>query len=577
MLGRRGSYRAVSNPRSRNQTPYGGSGDQQVDAYSRRIARELSRDLDRNADTFRVVMNAWRSAIYGKAVQWRPTTGNPEWNHKASKLLHERMKRRKDGVDVRCIRTGYRLLGDYVRAAGVDGEAAMIKLDNGQAQAIESEQITNGGRHMARSLDGVKYNDAGQITLFHIVPYSSVGALNFGGGTDYSEADILWTPLRSRFSQTRGMPPLIAALDSWERLDSYMESEVIAAEQGSQIYGAIERVPGDMGFGSAFTPQDTSVDPSGIMRGGTNNSGSLDWQGTAAGSLMELPNGAKYVGVNPNRPNKDAAPFLIEMLRLFCNNLGLPYEFVFNDLRGMSWSVNRALVAMARDRIGNMQEDDFGPAFTEFYQWQLAHLIDIGELDEIDGWEQGELSWPVISWPDEGKEYEAQSLGLREGLTSRHRTIGPGWRTLMTERLDELNFASELSKQHNKTHPEFPVEPRFFLGTEQGNANQASVEGGDSVKLPGANGTIQPAQDKMDEKDEKDINAAQDVQGEAMNGAQVASMVEVISAVSDGKLPKEAASIILQSAFPTLKQESIKKAVDAAGAFMPRVAPTETV
>ena len=489
LIGRRGSYRAVSNPRSRNQTPYGGSGDQQVDAYSRRIARELSRDLDRNADTFRVVMNAWKHAIFGKAVQWRPMTKDPDWNHRASEALHRRMKLRRGGVDVRGIRTGYRLLGDYVRAAGVDGEAGLIKLDNGQAQAIETEQITNGGKHTATSLDGVIYNDAGQITKFHIVPYSKVGALNFGDGEDYQERDVLWTPLRSRFSQTRGMPPLIAALDSWERLDSYMESEVIAAEQGSQIYGAIERVAGDMGFGGAFSPQDSTVDPSQIMRGGTNASGSLDWGGTVAGALMELPNGAKYVPVNPARPNKDAAPFLIEMLRLFCNNLGLPYEFVFNDLRGMSWSVNRALVAMARDRIATMQEDDFGPVFTEFYQWQLAYLIDSGELEEIDGWDQGELAWPQMSWPDEGKEYEAQSLGLREGLTSRHRTIGPGWRTLMAERLEELDYASELSKAHNAKHPEFPIQPTFFLGADQ--AEQApTVPGSDELK-GGKNGLAQ--------------------------------------------------------------------------------------
>ena len=481
LMARRGSYRAVSNPRSRNQTPYGGSGDQQVDAYSRRIARELSRDLDRNADTFRVVINAWKSAICGKAIKWRPTTADPEWNHKAALALHDRMKQKVGGVDVRGIRTGYRLLSDYVRAAGVDGEAAMIKLDNGQAQAIETEQITNGGRTMQASLDGVTCGESGEIKSFNIVPYSPLGALDFGSGEKYAAKDVIWTPLRSRFSQTRGMPPLIAALDSWERLDSYMESEVIAAEQGSQIYGAIERVQGDMGFGGAFSPQSQHIDPSQIMRGGTNNTGGLDWGGTVAGALMELPNGAKYVPVNPARPNKDAAPFLIEMLRLFCNNLGLPYEFVFNDLRGMSWSVNRAMVSMSRDRIGGMQEDDFGPPFTEFYQWQLAVLIEDGTLEPIEGWDRGEMAWPQMSWPDEGKEYEAQSLGLREGLTSRHRTIGPDWRTLMQERQEELDYASSLADVHNKKYPQFAVGPTFFLGSEQATP---TVGGADELKTP---------------------------------------------------------------------------------------------
>lgn len=509
MIARRGSYRAAANPRSRNQTPYGGSGDQQVDSFSRRLARELARDLDRNADTFGVLMNAWCAAVHGGGVRWRPTTSDADWNHKASTALHRRMQEVRGGVDVRELRSGYQLLGDYVRATGVDGESALLKLDNGQAQGVESEQITNGGRYTSETVDGVQYDPAGRVVGFHILPYSGTGALAIGKGQDYSSNEVIWTPIRSRFSQTRGMPLLVAALDNWERLDSYIESEVIAAEQGSQLYGVIERIAGDNGMGGAFSPVDASADPSNMVRGGTNSNGGLDWGGTTAGALMELPNGAKYVPVNPQRPNMSAAPFVIEMLRMASANVGLPYEWVYNDLRGLSWSINRALVAMARDRIAITQSNTFGPAFNDFYRWQLAFLIEGGEIPQHPEWDIGELSWPQISWPDEGKEYEAQSLGLEKGLTTRHRVHGPSWRSLMAERLEELTFAAELADQHNKKFPQFSVAPSFFLGYDiNAEKPSAKIDGGDELKPQGGSMTAGRMHAVSDDMTNKELIAA---------------------------------------------------------------------
>jgi len=305
-----------------------------------------------------------------------------------------------------------------------------------------------------------------------------MGRLNLSGGDDF-EADVVeWVANRSRFSQTRGVPLLVAALDDWERLDSFRESEIIAAEQGSQIYGAIEHVVGDIGGARPFTPQDKRVDPSETVKSGVNQSGQIDWQPTTAGALIDLPNGKKYVPVNPQRPNRDAVPFLMELIRQFCANIGLPYEFVYNDVRGLSWSVNRALVQMARDRIKIWQTQFFGPVFSNWFKWMLSGMIDSGEIEFHEEWDKHELAWPMISWPDEGAEYEAQQLGLLKGLTTRHRVHGPHWRDILEERFTELEFASELTVRHNKAYPDFQIHPYFFLGFED-ELKQAMVEKAD--------------------------------------------------------------------------------------------------
>jgi capsid protein len=478
LTARRGSYRAALNPRSRLQTPYGGSGDQHVDVWSRRMLRELSRDMDRNADTFGVLNDAFAAATVGEGVKYRPTTKDTEWNKIVARKMDEKMRKDRGGIDCREIRTGYRIQYDLVRAFAVDGETAFLKLNNKTIQCFESEQITNGGVYEERNVDGVESNENGSIKGYHIVPYDMMGRLAYSAGEDYDANHVEWLANRSRFSQTRGVPLIVGGIDDWERLDSFRESEIIAAEQGSQIYGVIKHPEGSMGTSRPFAPG--SGDPSQVVRGGItdgSNGGGLavDWQPTVAGALLDLPDGKDYVPVNPSRPNPEAVPFMMELIRQFCAKAGLPYEFVYNDVRGLSWSVNRALVQMARDRISIWQKQFFAPMFSNLYLWILGNMIDSGEIPANEEWQSHELQWSQISWPDEGAEYVAQSMGLLKGLTSRHRVHGPLWRDILEERAVELEFASDLAMKHNSRFKDFPITPQFFLGFE-GEITQSKTE-----------------------------------------------------------------------------------------------------
>lgn len=55
----------------------------------------------------------------------------------------------------------------------------------------------------------------------------------------------------------------------------------------------------------------------------------------------------------------------------------------------------------------------------------------------------------------------------------------------------------------------------------------------------------------------------------AMNGAQIASLVEIIAQVSSGQLPPDAAVQVLQSAFPSIDEAEIQSMVNAAVKFNP--------
>jgi hypothetical protein len=52
-----------------------------------------------------------------------------------------------------------------------------------------------------------------------------------------------------------------------------------------------------------------------------------------------------------------------------------------------------------------------------------------------------------------------------------------------------------------------------------------------------------------------------DYQSEALNGAQVTSLVEIIAQITAGMIPKESAAAIIKAAFPTFTDELIAKII----------------
>ena len=65
------------------------------------------------------------------------------------------------------------------------------------------------------------------------------------------------------------------------------------------------------------------------------------------------------------------------------------------------------------------------------------------------------------------------------------------------------------------------------------------------------------------------------VQDTALNGAQVASLLEVVSAVVAKQLPPESAKALLMAAFPRITPEQVNGIVDPAASFTPALTPEQ--
>lgn len=452
----RGSYRSSANPRNRlGLTGFSLSGDQQADAYSRRYARELARDLERNAGTCDTLNQVWTRLMVGDGVRTRAMSSSASWNELATAYMHKLYSKVRGGVDCRQKWSMYQLESILARSIFRDGDMGVLKLKNGQIQLFESEQIDGGDQAKVPGAEaiagGVAYGATGETLGYFAAPYN-VGRLGLGGALTgearfYKPTDFLFSGIIARYSQTRGVPMLVSVLDDFERADSYVESEVIAAEIGSQIVGAVEYPEGR--DPNVPRPAPSDEDPNGNgFDGGRNSDGTIDFQPTSAGSIAVMPDGTKYVPINPTRPNRDAEPFLIAVLRQFCAVAGLPYEIVFNDLRNLSWSTARSLVAAARDQIKYWQQLLLQPILSDLWTWHIARAIEAGKLPRIDDWAEHEHEWPVLAWPDPLKETQTQVAQVALGTTSLHRILGGNvWRRILDEQALEQQYRDQLFVQ----------------------------------------------------------------------------------------------------------------------------------
>jgi Zn-dependent M28 family amino/carboxypeptidase len=70
------------------------------------------------------------------------------------------------------------------------------------------------------------------------------------------------------------------------------------------------------------------------------------------------------------------------------------------------------------------------------------------------------------------------------------------------------------------------------------------------------------------------MTGATSVQETALNGAQIASMVQIVQSVADGMLPPESAIQMMMVAFPSMDEAEARAIISPAAAFEPTVADT---
>jgi capsid protein len=432
-----GSYRASETTRSRVAVRGAGGADRHVDDQTRARARELMQDLLRNAHPATVLHGRWLDDL-GVPMP-RSTTGDEQWDSQVDALWQIDAQRKRGGLDARGMHTWAGLFRGWASATAGDGDVLIVKGEDLMLRTYEAERIAgpSGGNQHQRTVGGVVLGRDGEPLRTYVAPVRAGGWVDAKAAEPVEQEACVFFQHLTRHSQTRGLPVLVAGLDDFERLDSMLESTVIAGEQNSNLFGAIKGLKSELAAGARGPATSAPISAKGapaILDTGANPADRVpDYYETARGALLMLYDDQEYQAIQPTAPNLAIGPFMTWMLRLLSLGYSYPYELALMDLGGLSWSSSKTLVTLARAGMARWRGQVFEAGLRDIRNWWLAAKINAGLIRPRDDWESHAWDWPELPWPDPLKEEQRNVLAYANGSDSPQRVVGHAWADIRRE------------------------------------------------------------------------------------------------------------------------------------------------
>ena len=344
-----------------------------------------------------------------------------------------------------------------------------------------------------------------------------------------SEMLHLYRP--DRIGQTRGTTWFNSAMKDIRNLDAYTEAEILAARISASKVGWLKPDP------EFFTPEadksavEINADP---------------------GGLGVLAPGYDFVDWSPDHPANAFGAFLKACLRKIATGLRVSYNVLANDLEGVNYSSMRSGMLIEREQWKILQtwwtEKFLQPVFEA---WLSAALLSGGlRLDSRDPNKFNAVRWLPRGWAwvDPLKDVQAAKMAIEARLTSRTKVMaeqGGDFEEVLEEQADEARLSAEYG---------------VSLSTEEGASNVIQIdEDGNAIgSTPGSAPTLT--------QDGGDVGSVQDT---ALNGAQVESLLAIVSAVANGQLPIGTAKSMVQAAFPFIRPELVDSMLVGLNEFEP--------
>jgi len=383
-------------------------------------------------------------------------------------------------------------------------------------------------RSGARINRGIELDELGKPVAYWIYPNHPTDPYTLRGEPVRIEADeIIHLFNRQRVGQTRGIS-MFAPVIPWIRdLGLYVENEMQASAVASCFTVAIKTENGSSQ--SLFPPSAESTS--------THDSDGNRYQYLQPGLIMNLAPNESIESANPGRPNSASEPWIKLMLRGIAVGTGLSYETVGRDYSQTNYSSNRASQLEDRRRFRRWQQY----LITRLNQrvWDrfvmAASMVDLPAFPLLSDilanprkaapCEHMPPSW---EWVDPQSEQQSSEAGIKAFQTTYLDELagrGKNWRQVFYQRAKE----ESLLKQLGLTSP-------------------AAIEAG-AVAEPATTGADGAA-------------PAVNVAATALNGAQVTSLVEILSQVAAGAMPKDSAKAVIAASFPTLPQQLVAAIID---------------
>jgi len=416
----------------------GGTGDWHLTQEKLDELREICRDLGRNNPLVKGMFRKLATKIVGTDTKIQSMTDDEGWNKAAGELWKEEM------VNVPCDVTGRFNIHAYLKKMYFsycrDGDMFTVLADDG-IQAVEGDQVgTPYGIRAFEHFDivnGIAVSKKSKRVIgFYIGKPNKWGYIANETMQHYNAADVHHSFNSDRFSNSRGEPCLISAVDTIDKLFGYIDAELVAAKINAC-------------FPMMITTKDSSGKPPPFTKG-ISSSGEDEYgrklEKIDPGLIWRGEMGEKAEAIGSQRPAASFDNFILRVMMLIGQPVNLPLMLVTGDYSGATFMNSRVAYQEARDNWHDEQELVIKPFVRRLYNWKLQQWIRRKNLKARD--DSGRFEIMCKRWPyvDPFKEAKADEVQLRNGTTNQTVICarqGQEFKDVTDQRADDQKYLEE--------------------------------------------------------------------------------------------------------------------------------------
>jgi lambda family phage portal protein len=526
---------------------------------------EQARDMDRNDAVIGILADRRVDNIVQSGFKLDPKTGDKGLDLEIWSRWQE-FSNDPDKCDIAGECTWSEIERHCARAESIDGDIVVTGTEQGSFQVIEAHSIQTKTK-VDDTFLGVTTDRFGKRLQYHVLEETNV----FGTKGDSTPIDVrdssgrrqvfhIYNP--KRVLQTRGVTQIAPVFSYAGMLEDINFAKLVQQQVVScfaifrKMAAGGSNLPGVAGYGESSTES---------TEGGTRQI-----EGISPGMEITGKPGEELQGFSPNVPNSEYFQQVKLIMQVLGVNFGLPLCLVLMDGSETNFSGWRGAVDEARKGFVADQLNLVRRLHKPAYEWWLSRLVE--EDSEIRGWQDKPKiklfhhNWNLPTWSyiEPVADAEGDATQLRNALTSPrrlHNARGGDWEETADEIIEDNAYAIEKAAkkagEFNAANPTSPPlswrdliplvmpagqtialqDPAMLEAQAEGGTEAASVDG-------------QPI--------ESQINVA----ATALNGAQVTSLMDVVTQVGTGAMPKETAIAVINAAFPTMTPQQIASIID---------------
>lgn len=395
----------------------------------------------------------------------------------------------------------------------------------------EADQVTTPDLNPsdARAVDGMRLDEFGNPTEYHFLKYhpgDSVWAASWDYNRIPASSVIHWFR-PDRPGQMRGIPELMPGLPLLAQLRRYCQATLGAAELAARLAGVLST------NSAASNAAPVKIDAMDEIE--------LPMQG-----LLTLPFGWGVNQFKPEQPINSFAEFKAENLTDFGRPVQAPRNVVTGNSAPYTYSAAK-LDGRIYERANKVERNRCGLHVLDqvFLAWLDEATVSPGVLPPglppFMDW-LWEWFWDGFDSIEPVKDATATQIDLSTGMVTYADALaerGKDWEEHFEQRAAEQRRAAELGL----TTSDMSV----AITDENGVKTEIASKSSDS------SASTDPSAENA--------AASGDVQGTALNGAQIASLVALTDKLATKAYPADATEAIIQAAFPLMDRALISKFV----------------